>query len=68
MPLTGDSETTAAQASPAIHAETWLARRPKSFRYLVFALCAALYLLPFMRVLTQAMGGNEGSLVKLCHL
>jgi 4-amino-4-deoxy-L-arabinose transferase-like glycosyltransferase len=61
MPLTGDSVTTAAEASPAIHAKTWLACRPQCLRFLIFTLCAALYLLPFMRLLQ--LGGDEGSVV-----
>jgi hypothetical protein len=63
MRLTGVSETTVAEASSEIRAKTWLVRRPQCLPYLIFTLCAALYLLPFMRVLIQAMGGDEGSLV-----
>jgi len=71
MPLTGDSETTATEASPEIHPKAWLACSPQCLRYLIFTLCAALYLLPFMRVLIQATGGDEGSLaygaVRIVH-
>jgi hypothetical protein len=58
MRSTGVSGKTAIEASPETHAKAWLARRQRCLSYLIFAVCAGLYLLPFMRLLQ--LGLDEG--------
>jgi hypothetical protein len=60
MRSTGGSGKTVTEASPETRAKAWLAHRPKYFRYLIFAVCASLYLLPFMRL---HYSGDEGYFV-----
>jgi Dolichyl-phosphate-mannose-protein mannosyltransferase len=50
----------AAAPYPAQHAPGGKLTRPKYIPYLIFALCASLYFMPFMRLVRQ-LGGDEGS-------
>jgi 4-amino-4-deoxy-L-arabinose transferase-like glycosyltransferase len=61
MRSTGGSGKTVIETSLETRAKAWLAHRPKCLSYLIFAVCASLYLVPFTRLLQSGL--DEGYFV-----